>query len=60
MSLAREIQQRLTRDLGEHHRENVTEGARLMQQINGAAQRLLFEDPRSERPHRRNHLASVA
>lgn len=103
MSLAREIQQRLARDLGERHRENATEEARLMQQINGAAQRLhalrsappadtdrlrwhaqvaglvveidrlyerkreliaarkvLFDDPRSERPHRRSHLAPVA
>lgn len=40
MSLAQEIQQRLTRDVGERYRENVTEEARLMQQINGAAQRL--------------------
>ncbi len=48
MSLAREIQQRLTRDLGERYRENAAEEARLMQQINGAAQRL--HQLRSARP----------
>lgn len=40
MSLAREIQERLRKDSGGRYRENVAEEARLMQQINGAAQRL--------------------